>query len=85
MTDARPHLTCEEVIAFLMDYVDGVVTPEERARFDWHLARCQSCVAYLRTYEATVRLEKTCRVSTDEVPDELVEAILAARDSAGGW
>jgi anti-sigma factor RsiW len=78
------HLTCQEVIAFLMDYVDGTVDAAQRERFDWHLARCQSCVAYLRTYEATVRMEASCRISTDDIPDELVEAILAARNG-GSW
>jgi anti-sigma factor RsiW len=80
------HLTCQEVIAFLMDYVDGTVDAGQRARFDWHLARCQSCVAYLRTYEITIRMEQTCRVSAEDVPDELVEAILAARQNGSeGW
>jgi anti-sigma factor RsiW len=78
------HLTCQEVIAFLMDYVDGTVETEQRARFDWHLARCQSCVAYLRTYEATIRMEQSCRVSTEDIPDELVQAVLAARNG-GRW
>jgi predicted anti-sigma-YlaC factor YlaD len=79
------HLTCKEVIAFLMDYLDGTVDAEERERFDWHLARCHSCVAYLRTYQTTLRMAQACRVDTEDVPDELVEAILAARHVGEGW
>ena len=51
-------MTCRELTEFLIDYVDGTLSPDERARFDGHLARCPDCVTYLRNYEATIRLGK---------------------------
>jgi len=77
-------LTCRELIDFLMDYLSGEILPDQRVVFEEHLQECPPCVAYLRTYEATIRLGKASLEPTEdelpaEVPAELVDAILAAR------
>ena len=53
----------------------------QRAEFDRHMAACPSCVDYLKTYEKTIELAKTCADNPvpDEVPESLVQAILEAR------
>ena len=45
------------------------------------MAACPSCVDYLKTYEKTVILAKSCADDPvpDEVPESLVQAILEAR------
>jgi len=72
-------MTCREVIGFIMEYLDGALPPPERREFEKHLAVCYSCVAYLRTYEATIRLETATRIEDVTVPEDLVRAILASR------
>lgn len=77
-------MTCRELIDFLMDYQSGGLAPPVKSAFDEHLALCPPCVAYLRTYEETVKLGRgACADPDDEVPDgvpeELVRAILDAR------
>jgi anti-sigma factor RsiW len=79
-------MTCREFIDFLMEYTEGAIPAAQRAKFDAHLAECPGCVDYLRTYQETVRLgnEALARTNTvvpEEVPEELVKAILAARAS----
>lgn len=79
-------MTCREFTDFLSDYLDGDLALGERSRFDEHLGACPDCVGYLRGYEETIRLGKAvCRddhdAVADEVPEELVQAILAARKS----
>jgi anti-sigma factor RsiW len=81
-------MTCREFVEFLMQYVSGELSPAERTVFEEHMAECPECVAYLRTYEQTIRLEKAAfadpaRPVPDEVPEDLVRAILAARSAAG--
>lgn len=76
-----PHLTCQQLIDFIMSYLDNELPDDQRAEFDRHMAACPSCVDYLETYEKTVLLTKA---ATDdpvpaEVPESLVQAILAAR------
>ena len=77
-------LTCRELVDFLMSYLDDELSDPERRAFEAHLAVCEDCVAYLRSYEATVRLERQAFHApdtpvSDDVPDELVAAILASR------
>lgn len=74
-------MNCEELIRVLVDYVEGSLTEEELQAIASHLALCDGCVVYLRTYEITIRLEKvTARIDRGDVPEELVQAVLAARD-----
>ena len=76
-------MTCKELVEFLMDYLDGLVSKPERRRFEEHLGECPDCVAYLATYREAVRLGKKACTAGDsiptDVPEELVRAILAAR------
>jgi anti-sigma factor RsiW len=79
-----PQLTCREVADFLMAYEDGELSEAARREFDAHLAVCPDCVAYLESYRATVALGRSAFADEDaaaaeQVPEELVEAVLAAR------
>jgi len=79
-------MTCRDFVDFLMQYLSGELSPAEQSVFDQHMAECPACVAYLRTYRETIRLEKAAfadpagSVPTD-VPNDLVQAILAARSA----
>jgi len=81
--DGRWYVTCEELHAFLDDYVAGALPAERREEFERHLARCRSCAAYLEGYRATVALARAAHRELEldpaGVPRELVAAILAAR------
>ena len=77
-------MTCKEMIDFLMDYLDGILSEPQRARFEEHLAECSDCVAYLATYREAVRIGKAVcseehEAAPPHVPEELVQAILSAR------
>jgi len=68
---------------FFVEYRSGEMDPEARDRFEAHLARCRDCLAYLRSYETTIRLAKGAfrhpdDPIPDDVPEDLVRAILAA-------
>ncbi len=77
-------VTCREFVDFLDDYLSGALSDEAREGFHSHLAACPSCVAYMKTYEASVQLGRTVLTRSEEpvpeeVPEELLEVILAAR------
>jgi anti-sigma factor RsiW len=74
-------LTCRELIEFLDDYASGELRPDEKARFDEHLAVCPSCVAYLQQYDRTVGLGRGAFADgpADAAPSDLVDAILRSR------
>jgi anti-sigma factor RsiW len=79
-------LTCRELIEFLAAYIEEELSAEERARFDLHLAVCPHCVDYLHGYRESIRLGKAALAAEgpipDEVPAELLDAILASRTRA---
>jgi anti-sigma factor RsiW len=74
-------VTCREFADFVMDYFDGQLDADTRARFDRHLTLCPDCVTYLQQYRDTVQAGQAA--FDDElpaaVPDDLVKAILEAR------
>lgn len=77
-------MTCRELIDFLMSYLDGELPAPRRAIFDEHLAECEDCRRYLASYRETIALGRDACASDDapvdeEVPEDLVQAILAAR------
>jgi anti-sigma factor RsiW len=71
-----------------MEYLNGELAPAEHAEFEAHLAECPWCVAYLQTYRDTIRLGKAAFAAADalpaDVPEELVQAILAVRGQKAG-
>lgn len=76
-------MTCQEVVEFLMRYLDGELTPEEQQTFQEHLHACPPCVVYLETYRETVRVSRFACQAEDEtpckhVPEQLVRAIVAS-------
>lgn len=77
-------MICREVVEFLMEYLSAELPPDQRLAFEEHLETCPECVAYLQSYKETVKLGKAVLNHSDEripdeVPEELVQAILAAR------
>lgn len=77
-------MTCREFTAFLADYLAGELPESQKAAFHAHLAECPSCVAYMNTYQETIRLGRAAfrpqgRDVPEDVPEELVQAILASR------
>lgn len=75
MSSAAP-IACREVVTLVTDYLEDRLTPDDRARFDAHLAGCSHCTAYLAQMRATIRLTGTLR--EEEIPPEVREALLAA-------
>ena len=80
------RLTCREFIEFLWQYEANELSPEERARFDDHLRRCDPCVRYVQSYRETMRIGKAALTPTEDqvpatVPEELIQAILSSRES----
>lgn len=74
-------LSCRELIEFLIAYLDAELPADEHATFEAHLALCPDCVDYLASYRETIRLGRLAFETEPpaEVPDELIDAILATR------
>ena len=70
------HVSCQEVVELVTDYLEGSLTPHEAALFEQHLNFCDGCdwyVEQLRTTIATVG-----RVQQEEVPEAMRAKLLTA-------
>ena len=73
-------MTCKEITDFLLDYLNGELAEANRVIFEEHLAECPDCVAYVQSYEMTVKLAQAEReTGPSQLPQDLIRAILAAR------
>jgi anti-sigma factor RsiW len=50
------ELTCKEVVEIVSDYLEGALSPDDRARFEEHLAACDGCTNYVEQMRETIRL-----------------------------
>ena len=79
-------ITCREFEDFIMRYLDDELTAQQKKVFQWHMKLCRECRDYLEAYRRTVELGRAVFSAPDEsvpddVPEDLVKAILDARKS----
>jgi anti-sigma factor RsiW len=77
------ELSCRDFVSFLNEYIEDELPPPRRAVFDRHLAICPDCTAYIDSYRKTITLSRRAlkggAPALEEIPEELLKAILAAR------
>lgn len=49
-------IACEQAVALATDYLEGALSPRDRARFERHLAGCPHCTEYLAQLRTTIGL-----------------------------
>jgi anti-sigma factor RsiW len=52
------ELSCQELVELVTDYFEGAMAPEERERFEAHVADCPGCDIYLGQMRATLTLTR---------------------------
>ena len=70
------HVTCQEVVELVSDYLDQALPPEEASLFEQHVNFCDGCDWYLDQMRSTVGT--VGRLGEQDVPDETREKLLAA-------
>jgi anti-sigma factor RsiW len=48
------ELTCKELVELVTDYFENVMSAEERARLEAHLAKCDGCDRYVDQMRQTI-------------------------------
>ena len=76
-------MNCKELAYLLADYLDGSMDPRMRAELDEHIARCEPCMIFAKTYRMTCRKAAELRGDIQyEIPDEVQERLTAFLVSA---
>ncbi len=73
-----PYLmTCRQVDALTVDYVDGALRRGPRRRVRLHLRMCPDCRSFLGSYAATIRAARAAAAGDDAAPDNLEAAVIS--------
>jgi anti-sigma factor RsiW len=70
------HITCQEVVELVTDYLDRALPADETSLFEQHINFCDGCVLYVEQMRKTVAT--VGRVSEEDVPPETRERLLTA-------
>ena len=74
------QMSCNELVELITDYLEGALGPEDRERFEDHLAGCEGCQAYVDQMRETIRAAG--RLPPVPLSPEAERKLLVA---FGGW
>ena len=74
-------ITCRDLAELLIDFVSGDLPPDRRLHVEQHLRICPPCVAYVETYQITIRL--TRKLPCGPLPPELEQRLRAILETGG--
>src|SRR4051812_12125459 len=72
----EPELTCKELVELVTDYLEGALSPADRARFEEHLSMCTGCRNYVEQLRDTLRLVGT--LTEDHLSPRVRDDLLGA-------
>jgi anti-sigma factor RsiW len=70
------ELSCQELVELLTDYLEGRLSPGEKARFEEHLTICEGCQTYLDQMRQTIRA--LGRLTEETIPPDARAELLQA-------
>jgi predicted anti-sigma-YlaC factor YlaD len=76
MAESTEHISCQEVVELVSDYLEQALTPDEAALFEQHLNFCEGCVLYVDQLRTTV--ETLGRVREEDLPEPTRERLMTA-------
>ena len=74
------EMPCQELVELITEYLEDRLSPDDRARFEAHLADCEACATYLEQFRQTIRV-------LGRLPEESLapDARVALLDAFRGW
>jgi anti-sigma factor RsiW len=76
VTEHGEHITCQDVVELVTDYLDEVLPVDETSLFEQHLNFCDGCVWYVDQLRLTVAT--AAEVREEDLPPETRRRLLAA-------
>lgn len=70
------ELTCKEFVEIVTQYLEGVMSPFERDRFEAHIEECGNCATYLAQMRTTLHLAG--ELTEDSIEPGMRRRLLAA-------
>jgi hypothetical protein len=76
MAEHADHITCQEVVELVTDYLEYDLAPEAASRFEEHLNFCDGCIWYVDQMRETIAA--VGRIQEEEVPPQMRARLLTA-------
>ena len=76
MSPPVEHISCQELVEIVTDYLEGALDPELQARFEYHLTLCDGCVWYVDQIRMVA--DAVGRVGEEDVPPEVRDGLVEA-------
>jgi len=69
-------MNCRQVVELMTDYIEGILSTDERDRFEEHIAGCDGCRAYLAQMQTARNLAH--RLADEPLPESIERELLDA-------
>jgi anti-sigma factor RsiW len=66
-------ISCQQLIDFCLDYIEGALPDDEQTGFRRHLAQCPDCVCFFETYRKTPELSREAMAK--QIPMSVRESV----------
>jgi anti-sigma factor RsiW len=66
-------ISCQQLIEFCLDYMDGALPDDEQVGFRRHLSQCPDCVVFFETYRKTPELSREAMAT--QIPTSVRESV----------
>ena len=76
MSQPFEHISCQEVVELVTDYLEGALPAAEAARFEHHLELRDGCAYYVEQIRMTV--DAVGRIGEEDVPPGVRDDLVAA-------
>jgi anti-sigma factor RsiW len=76
MAHSPLHISCQEVVELVTDYIERTLPADDAAVFEQHLNFCDGCVVYVDQVRLTI--DAVGNLSAEDVPPETTDKLMAA-------
>ena len=76
MLNSPLHITCQEVVELVSDYLEQALPADEAAVFEQHLNFCDGCALYVDQVRKTI--DAVGELRAEDVPEETKARLLTA-------
>jgi anti-sigma factor RsiW len=76
MSHSRLHISCQELVELVSDYIEHTLPADEAAAFEQHLNFCDGCVVYVDQVRRTIDAVGDLR--EEDVPAQTKEKLMTA-------
>jgi anti-sigma factor RsiW len=76
MTHSSLHISCQEVVELVTDYIEQALPAEEASVFEQHLNFCDGCVVYVDQVRTTI--DAVGKLSAEDVPADTKSKLMTA-------